>query len=412
MWQRFTLSAREAVLGAQNLSVGSRSSSVGITHLFVATLQKIEADSHLAALLLRAGLKAEEAVLYAQAALEPDAAFDPNAEPKLSAGAKRVLEFAADEARRAGDNTIGTEHLLLGCLRPQRDETLLQAIAPLGWDLHALRAHRRELKSSSAPRPSAHPLESLTGEAERAVDAAYAAMRATFCGRISTAHLLLGLLRNDNRAVELLGETGALTDELRAQTRAVIRSDAVLATPDKRFDKGAKRALDRAKFESQSRGYNFIGADHLLLGLLPKRATLRERLTWGRTVPDEAARVLGRVDGEKLRELAGPKRVAKKQASYDLIALPIFVLGFLSEVICSIVGFSHKNRTQGEAMCAAWAIAFGMGAIIVLFAIALEKPASKLPNDTKMMTALTRSFFAGTLAGFVLGTLLATIRSA
>lgn len=309
MWQRFTLSAREAVLGAQNLSVGSRSSSVGITHLFVATLQKIEADSHLAALLLRADLKAEEAVLYAQAALEPDAAFDPNAEPKLSAGAKRVLEFAADEARRAGDNYIGTEHLVLACLRLDlRDETLLHAIAPLGWDLPVLRAHRRELKSLAAQRPTGHPLESLTGEAERAVEAAYAAMRATFCGRISTAHLLLGLLQSDNRAGELLVEVGASPDELKAQSRAVIRSDAVLATPDKRFDKGAKRALDRAKREAQSRGYKFIGADHLLLGLLPRRPTLRERLTWGRTVPDEAAHVLAGVDGEKLRELAGQKR--------------------------------------------------------------------------------------------------------
>lgn len=136
---------------------------------------------------------------------------------------------------------------------------------------------------------------------------------------------------------------------------------------------------------------------------------MRERLTWGRDVRDEATRVLAQVDGEKLRELAGP-RVAPKQAGYDLIALPMFVLGFLCEAIGSIVGFSHKHRTEGEAMCAAWAIAFGTGAIIVLFAIALEKPASKLRADTRMMTALTRSFFAGTLTGFVLGTLLATIR--
>jgi len=308
VWQRFTLSAREAVLGAQNLSIQSRCSSVGITHLFVATLQKIDADSPLAALLLRAGLKAEEAMLYAQAALEPDAAFDPNAEPKLSAGAKRVLELSADEARRAGDSHIGTEHLVLACLRPQRDETLLRAIAPLGWDLHVLRAHRRELEGSSAPRPSGHPLESLSGEAQRSVDAAYTAMRATFCGRISTAHLLLGLLQSDNRAGELLVEVGASLDDLKAQARVAIRSDAVLATPEKRFDSGAKRALDRAKWESQSRGYNFIGADHLLLALLPKRATMRERLKWGRDVRDEAAHVLANVDGAKLRELAGPLR--------------------------------------------------------------------------------------------------------
>ena len=308
MWQRFTQSARESILGAQILAGQSKSANVGPVHLFLAVLQSVEPDSNLAALLLRASLSLEEAKLYAHSALEPDADFKPHDEPRLNRGAKRVIELSADEARRAGDSYIGTEHLLLACVRLQREAELSGVLAPLGWNLETLRALRREEQSNASPRSPEHPLQMLSGEAERAVEGAYGAMRATFCGRISSAHLLIGLLNGDNRATQLLREIGALPDELQAQARAAIRSDALLATPDKRFDKGAKRALDRAKFEAQSRRYKFIGADHLLLGLFPRRATLRERLTWGSVVKDEAARVLSSVDEAKLRELTGPER--------------------------------------------------------------------------------------------------------
>jgi len=164
-----------------------------------------------------------------------------------------------------------------------------------------------------------HPLAMLTGEAEKAVEAAYAAMRATFCGRISTAHLLLGLLQDDNRARELLAEIGVSPDELQRQARAVIRSDGVLATAEKRFDKGAKRALDRAKAHAQTRGYQHIGADHLLLGLLPQRATMREKLTWGAQVPDEAAHLLAGANGARLRELAGPVVLIKARPATQAV---------------------------------------------------------------------------------------------
>ncbi len=60
-------------------------------------------------------------------------------------------------------------------------------------------------------------------------------------------------------------------------------------------------------------------------------------------------------------------------------------------------------------MCAAWAIAFGIGAVIVLFAIAREKSDAK---PRSLMTTATQNFFIGTLTGFALGLTLAIARSA
>jgi ATP-dependent Clp protease ATP-binding subunit ClpC len=52
-------------------------------------------------------------------ALEVEASGETSTgtEPKLTPKAKRVLELAADEARRMRHNYIGTEHLLLALLR-------------------------------------------------------------------------------------------------------------------------------------------------------------------------------------------------------------------------------------------------------------------------------------------------------
>jgi len=59
-------------------------------------------------------------------------------EPKLTTKAKRVLEFAAGEARRMHHNYIGTEHLLLALLREQ-DGQAAKVLQALGLSLETLR---------------------------------------------------------------------------------------------------------------------------------------------------------------------------------------------------------------------------------------------------------------------------------
>jgi len=382
------------------VSLANRSAAVGPAALFLAALDVLGEENTLAEALKKLGWNLEEARLYATSAIEPRTE-ESDAEPHLSRGAKRVLEIAASEV---GLRDIGPEHLLFACLAPQKDESLLAVLAPLGWNVDELRfawddAPDAEEGDETAAHAANHPLAMLTVGAQKAVDAAYAAMRATYCGRISSAHLLLGLLANDNRAGELLEELGVAPEELKAKTRAAIRSDSILATPHKRFDPAAKRALDRAKVEAQTRGYKFIGADHLLLGLLPQRATLRERLTWGGGIRDEAARLLADVDAGQLRKLAGPARFKAAPGS-NSPALLVFTLGFIGESVGMLVGFRHGFRTQGEALVAAYSIALGLGSLIALSSIASE---SKRGQARTVMTTLFQNFFFGVLIGFALG---------
>ncbi len=391
----------EVLARAETLCIEHRCRFVGPPQLFLSALAVLrEEQPQFVEAAARLDWNLDEAALYAQSAIEPDAKWESDAPPTLSLGGETVVQFAADIADQS---LITPEHLLLACLEPQEDTSLSSVLAPLGWEAdHLFFELFLPPDEEAGAHPAEHPLSLLTEGAQKAIDAAYTSMRATFCGRISTAHLLMGLLEHDNQASEWLQQSGVSLDDLKAQARAVIRSDGVLATPEKRFDSRAKRALDRAKAETQGRGHNFTGTEHLLLGLLPRRATMRERLAWGARVPDEAARLLADVDAIKLHELAGSKR--PEPSPFDFAPMLTFTLGFAGESISMVVGFGHRIRDTNQAFAAAWSAAFGIGAIVTLLSIAIG---SKRGMKRTKSTALVQTLFIGVLIGFALGLTLA-----
>ncbi len=415
MWQHFSLPARRLILRAQQISVEENCATIGVPALFIAALEFFDRPGEpMRAALERLGWSIEEAKLYARAALEPRAESEPSAEGdglKLSPGGAHVVKLSAENAQRMGVPYVEPEHILFACLAPQDDTALLTILAPLGWDEDALRfqwVQGGDPDDDQARHPN-HPLSRLTDGAQKAVEAAYAAMRATYCGRIGTAHLLLGLLESDTRARELLEELGVLPDELKAATRAAVRSDGELATPNKRFAPAAKRALDRAKTEAQARGAKFIGTEHILLGLLPRPATVRERLTWGRDVPDEAARVLADVDDARLGELVGQKRTIDDGSVFDAHVMPMWMLGFLSESLLCLAGFGAKVQGENQELAKAIATGAAIVAAFLLWIMFLETKAPTRPRTRR--TSMAQNIFIGVLMGFALGLVVGLIHA-
>jgi len=395
--ERFSPSACEVLARAEGLCIEHRTRFVRPPQLFLAALAVLRAEEpRFVEAAARLGWNLDEAALYAQSAIVPDAGWEGEASLALSLGGDMVVQFAADIA---DESLVRPEHLLLACLLPQDDTSLLSVIAPLGWNVSDLTSQVLLLTGeASDAHPSGHPLSLLTDGAEKAIDAAYASMRATYCGRISTAHLLLGLLEYDNEASNWLWQSGVSLDDLKTQARAAIRSDGVLATPQKRFDKGAKRALDRAKAEAQERGQNFIGAEHLLLGLLPQRATLRERLAWGADAPDEAARLLGEIDAARLHESAGPKR--PKSSPFGSASILAFTLGFIGESAAMLIGFGHRIRDFNQELAAAMATSLILIAVMGIVGFTIE---SKRGLPRTQETTLVQNLLIGILIGFALG---------
>jgi Clp amino terminal domain, pathogenicity island component len=85
--------------------------------------------------------------------------------------------------------------------------------------------------------------------------------------RVGTEHVLLGLARaEDESTAAVLAESGLSVEAVRERVAALEPS----GPPRRRhaFTRAAKRVLERSLTEAQALGDNYIGAEHILLGLL------------------------------------------------------------------------------------------------------------------------------------------------
>jgi len=121
--------------------------------------------------------------------------MDDNFSPRV----KDVITYSKEEALRLGHDFIGTEHLMLGILRDGNGKAIT-ILNNLSVDLEHL---RRKVEVLSPPNPSAdHSIEKknlhLTRQAERALKTTFLEAKVFQSTSISTAHLLLCILRNEN----------------------------------------------------------------------------------------------------------------------------------------------------------------------------------------------------------------------
>src|SRR5580704_13647519 len=96
---------------------------------------------------------------------------------------------------------------------------------------------------------------------------------------VSTEHLLLGLVReNDSVAARILDRMGISLVRIRAEIeQAVERGDGRLGQ-DMQLTPRAKRTIDLAYDESRQLNNNYIGTEHLLLGLIREGEGLAGRV--------------------------------------------------------------------------------------------------------------------------------------
>ena len=121
--------------------------------------------------------------------------MDDNFSPRV----KDVITYSKEEALRLGHDFIGTEHLMLGILRDGNGKAIT-ILNNLSVDLEHL---RKKVEILSPPNPNAEiSIEKknlhLTRQAERALKTTFLEAKVFQSTSISTAHLLLCILRNEN----------------------------------------------------------------------------------------------------------------------------------------------------------------------------------------------------------------------
>jgi ATP-dependent Clp protease ATP-binding subunit ClpC len=118
---------------------------------------------------------------------------------------------------------------------------------------------------------------------------------------IGTEHLLLGLLREEEGlAARVLRSFGLELEEVRARVTAIIGVGEDATSGQIPFTPRAKKALELSMREALGMGHNFIGTEHILLGL-------------ARVTDGVGARVLAdlgfnaeRIRNDVIRKLGGP----------------------------------------------------------------------------------------------------------
>jgi ATP-dependent Clp protease ATP-binding subunit ClpC len=137
--------------------------------------------------------------------------------------ARRVLSLAHQEAERARNNYIGTEHLLLG-LMDEEGGVAGRVLRELGMTSDRVREVIQRVSTSSSAF-DANRVE-LASDTQQVLEHAVEEARRLGHHYIGTEHILLGLVRVEGTAMEVLRRLGVTADQIRRQTRRVLNESA------------------------------------------------------------------------------------------------------------------------------------------------------------------------------------------
>jgi hypothetical protein len=108
---------------------------------------------------------------------------------------------------------------------------------------------------------------------------------------IGTEHILLGLLRvEEGLAARVLGELGVDADHVRIRVVALVGEGDTVPTGQIPFTPRAKKVLELALREALGLGHNYIGTEHILLGLARENEGVAARILLELDLDDDRLR--------------------------------------------------------------------------------------------------------------------------
>ena len=152
--------------------------------------------------------------------------------------------------------------------------------------------------------------ERFTERARQVVVLAQEEARTLKHNYIGTEHILLGLLREEEGlAARVLEGLEITVEEVRAQVIRIVGSGEEVTSGQIPFTPRAKKVLELALREALSLGHNYIGTEHILLGLVRENEGVAARILADFDADSEKIR------NEIIRMLSGPGRRQQGQAA-------------------------------------------------------------------------------------------------
>src|SRR5260221_5616446 len=369
-YDKFTQRARKVLSLAQEEAQRFQHNYIGTEHLLLGLVREREGIA--AKVLSNLGVELNK-VRIAVEAIIGHGDHIVLGEIGLTARAKKVIELAVDEAGRMNHHYIGTEPLLLGLVR-EGEGIAAEALQSLGVNLERVRTQTiQALSQSSLPQKMQGPpqlidalqaLEAILREKEAAIQRQEYELAAELRDREVKQRELITRLESDwyrerenKERVQEPGEekTGPIQDdddkaqELSQEEKDFIQMLGNLSQ-DKRdrvdkFTVRARRVLRFSREEAQRFQHNYIGTEHLLLGLARENgdiaaAVLRNLCVGINTVRSAIEFIIGRGDRIVLGEIGLTPRAKKvlelaadeaRRLNHDYIGTEHLLLGLVRE---------------------------------------------------------------------------------
>ena len=143
--------------------------------------------------------------------------------------------------------------------------------------------------------------ERFTAPARQVVVLAQEEARTLKHNYIGTEHILLGLLREEEGlAARVLESLDITVERVRGQVVRIVGSGEEVTSGQIPFTPRAKKVLELALREALSLGHNYIGTEHILLGLVRENEGVAARILLDFDADSEKIR------NEVIRMLSGP----------------------------------------------------------------------------------------------------------
>jgi ATP-dependent Clp protease ATP-binding subunit ClpC len=162
---------------------------------------------------------------------------------------------------------------------------------------------------------------------------------------IGTEHILLGLLREERGlAARVLGSLDVTLEEVRSQVARIVGQGDEVATGMIPFTPRAKKVLELSLREAKRLRHNYIGTEHILLGVARENQGVASRLLLDLGADGERVRaaVLDMLSGGPARGDAPAAHDLRQRVGFDMPwsrLRPSFGTAYVVGVAVFVIGF-------------------------------------------------------------------------